>query len=93
MRTTITLDDDLSQVLERKAEEARLSFKEVLNLTLRRGLAAEQISAAAPKPIVVTKPFPFQTKSGIDYTKMNQLSDELEVEAFLEKAARDGFQP
>ncbi len=93
MRTTLTLDDDLSEVLERKAIADHVSFKEVVNSTLRRGLAAEQMAAATPKPRVVTKPFSFQTRPGIDFTKMNQLNDDLEVEALLEKTAREERQP
>lgn len=89
MRTTITLDDDLFQVLEREANTRRISFKEMVNSTLRRGLALEHSSATTPKTKVVAKPFGGGLLPGIDPDRMNQLYDELEVESFLTKASKD----
>lgn len=89
MRTTITLDDDLFQVLEREANTRRISFKEMVNSTLRRGLALEHFSATTPKTKVVTKPFGGGLLPGIDPDRMNQLYDELEVESFLMKVSKD----
>lgn len=93
MRTTLTVEDDLFQLLEREAAENNLSFKEVVNSTLRRGLAAKQLAQSAPKPRVVVKPFTGGLLPGIDPNRMNQLNDELEVEGFLDKAARDTSHP
>jgi hypothetical protein len=42
MRTTITLDDDVADALRRLARERRASFKQVLNESVRRGLAAAE---------------------------------------------------
>lgn len=39
MRTTVTLDDDVADALKRQARERGTSFKEVLNDTVRQGLA------------------------------------------------------
>jgi hypothetical protein len=40
MRTTVTLDDDLAVLLEKKRAVEGKSFKQVLNDALRRGLFA-----------------------------------------------------
>jgi predicted transcriptional regulator len=39
MRTTLTLDDDLAKELQETARNSARSFKEVINDTLRHGLA------------------------------------------------------
>ncbi|HXW70295.1 MAG TPA: ribbon-helix-helix protein, CopG family [Methylocella sp.] len=38
MRTTLTLDDDVAAALERLRRNRRLSLKQLVNETLRRGL-------------------------------------------------------
>ena len=38
MRTTLTLDDDIAALLQERARKLGISFKEVLNKTLRAGL-------------------------------------------------------
>jgi hypothetical protein len=51
MRTTLTIDDDLAAILERRRREEDKSLKELVNDALRRGLTAR---TAAEKP---RKPF------------------------------------
>ena len=80
MRTTLTIDDDLAAVLHRESRQKGLSFKEIVNATLRRGLSQEQVRLAVPR--VTTRPHAFGFKPGIDLDKLNQLADELEAEAF-----------
>ena len=92
MRTTITLDDDIAQVLERESKTNRVSFKEIVNSTLRRGLVAGGMSAA-DIPKVVSRPFGGGLLPGFDPDRMNQLNDEFEVEAFREKASREETRP
>ena len=41
MRTTVTLDPDVAAELKELARQRGVSFKEVLNSTVRAGLAAE----------------------------------------------------
>ena len=79
MRTTLTIDDDVAAMIKRESKRKGLSFKELVNAALRRGLAEEQVLGPATK--VVTRPHPFGFKPGIDLDKLNQLADELEVEA------------
>jgi len=79
MRTTLTIDDDLAGLLERRARKLGLPFEEVVNRALRAGLGEEAKPRrhAAPKTI----PHAFGFKPGIDLDKLNQLADELEAEA------------
>ena len=86
MRTTLTIDDDLAAILERETRRKGLSFKELVNSALRRGLVAENL--VTPRKRVVTRPHRFDFKPGIDLDKLNQLADELEVEAARTKRHR-----
>lgn len=83
MRTTLTLDDDLAGLLKRRARELGIPFKEAVNRTIRTGLgeAAADRPRAAPK--LISHSFGF--RPGIDLDKLGQLSDELEVEEFVDK--------
>ena len=85
MRTTLTLDDDLARVLEREAKAKQRSFKEIVNTTLRLGLAAQVAAVVRTRPKVITRPHDFGTKPGLDFDKMNQLIDELETDEFVKK--------
>jgi len=87
MRTTLTLDDDLAGILRRKAAEQGLSFKEVINATLRSGLTNQMQSVSdKPAPTVIARDFGFKT--GIDLDRLNQLADELEAEEFARKYSK-----
>lgn len=82
MRTTLTLDDDLADVLERRRRKTGQPFKQVVNAALRQGLKEE----LQPSPVkVVTRPSALGLRPGIDSKRMNQLVDDLEVDAFLSK--------
>ncbi|MBX3747364.1 MAG: DUF2191 domain-containing protein [Verrucomicrobiae bacterium] len=82
----MTLDDDVAAILRREADRKGLSFKELVNAALRRGLAPEHDDAVAPR--VVTRPHAFGFKAGIDLDKLNQLVDELEAEDFAARQRR-----
>jgi hypothetical protein len=45
MRTTLTLDDDVAAKLKTEQSRAGLPFKEIVNETLRRGLARRRATA------------------------------------------------
>ena len=45
MRTTLTLDDDVAAKLKAEQSRAGLPFKEIVNETLRRGLASRHVAA------------------------------------------------
>ena len=45
MRTTLTLDDDVAANLKAEARRAGRPFREIVNETLRRGLASRRTTA------------------------------------------------
>ena len=87
MRTTLTVDDDLADLLKRRAVEMGRPFKEVVNMVLRRGLD-DGSSRPETLPKVITIPFESGLTPGYDPDRMNQLVDDLEVEEFRAKLNR-----
>lgn len=85
MRTTLTLEPDVALRLKRRMKERKITLKQAVNEALRRGLSNSKPQPAQPYRV---KPWSFGFKPGIDPDKLNQLVDQLEVEAFLEKQAR-----
>ncbi|MFP4282079.1 MAG: CopG family transcriptional regulator [Opitutales bacterium] len=82
MRTTLTLDPDVAEQIRKAGLSGKRSQKEIINDALRRGLRSDS-GGAQPKPFRV-KTFASPFRAGIDTTKLNQLVDELEIEAQLE---------
>jgi len=82
MRTTVTLDEDVVQLLRAATERSRASFKQVLNAAVRRGLKGEQ--GTVEEPFVVTAR-PLRLRPGIDPAQIRELDDELEIQEFLRK--------
>ena len=74
MRTTVTLDTDVAEELKAIARRRNLPFKQVLNSTVRAGLAAER---AGRKPFV-QKTYAMGAK--VDLTKALQMAADLEDE-------------
>ena len=89
MRTTLTLDDDLAEALNRAARLTGRSFKAVVNDTLRRGLAQSGSGTAGLEPFVV-EPQSCGWMPGIDPLRLNQLVDALEVEAWPAQQRKGG---
>ena len=48
MRTTLTLDDDVARMLEALRKERQISFKQVVNDVLRRGLVGTRPEKERP---------------------------------------------
>lgn len=74
MRTTVTLEPDLLAQLKQRAAEQGVPFKDVLNRTLRAGLAQQATTG---------EPFRQPTASlglraGLDLDRAGRLADELE---------------
>jgi hypothetical protein len=78
MRTTITLDPDVSEKIRERMRESRRGLKEVINQALRAGLRPNGRAVDAERFVV--EPHPCGFKAGVDPDKLNQLVDELEVE-------------
>ena len=81
MRTTVTLDPDLGAQLKELARERDISFKEVLNSTLRAGLAVESPRARRFK----VKARPLGARPGVDLSRALRLADQLEDDALAHK--------
>ena len=82
VRTTLTIDDDLAAALKDRARLSGRSFKAVVNEVMRSGLTL------GDRPLARRSRFKVASARrgflpGVDPLKLNQLVDELEVEAFL----------
>ena len=83
MRTTLTLDDQLARSLKERAHHSGQLFKEVINQTLRAGLAAEQMppnKRYTVKPVSLGGVLP-----GIDLDKALHIADTLEDQEIAHK--------
>ncbi len=81
MRTTITLEPDVGAQLEAFADRRRLTFEDAVNALLRRGLSAQVPGARRKRRFAVT-PNRSGFRAGVDPGRLNQLLDQLDVEAF-----------
>ena len=81
MRTTLTLDEDVARQLKERAGRSGESFKEVVNSTLRQGLAQGK-RPVSKLPRFKVRPKACGFRSGVDVLRLNQLVDELEMEDF-----------
>jgi hypothetical protein len=84
MRTTLTLDPDVAQLVEDAVHRERRPMKQVINDALRRAFAAQR-PAAAPYRLVGHES---RLRPGFDLTGFNRLADELEDEAIVDAARR-----
>ena len=83
MRTTVTLDPDVEQLLRDAMQRRRLSFKEALNQAIRTGLSRTTNASTEEMPFVV-RARGMGLRVGLDAGRMNQMADELESEGFDE---------
>ncbi len=83
MRTTVTLDPDVEQLLQDAMHRRRLSFKEALNQAIRTGLSQGAGVSADETPFVVHAQR-MGLRAGLDAGRLNQMADELEAEGFDE---------
>lgn len=81
MRTTVTLDPDVAAKLKQASRERGISFKEVLNSSVRRGLSGGQ---ATTRPYRV-KGRRLSAKPGIDLDRALRAADRLEDEEVVRK--------
>lgn len=81
MRTTVTLDPDVDARLRQLAKERGLSFKEVLNATLRTGFTNGRAEAAPYQQ----RTYHMGQRPDIDLDKALRLAGALEDEAAVAK--------
>ncbi|MBX3743960.1 MAG: hypothetical protein KF833_01495 [Verrucomicrobiae bacterium] len=82
VRTTLTLDPEVADRLKQEAALGKRSFKVIVNEALRKGLGME---APRRAPRFRVQPHSSRLQPGVDPTRLNQLVDELDVEAFVAK--------
>lgn len=82
MRTTVTLDPDVEELLREAMERGRKTFKATLNEAVRRGLGGQ---GRKSEERFVVKARPLGLKPGIDPARIRDLEDELEIQEFLRK--------
>jgi hypothetical protein len=85
MRTTITLDEDVAIRLERLQREQGVSFKQVVNHTLRAGLDRGAPPSDGPYDFPT---FRMGLKPGINLDRALALAAELEDREIADKLAR-----
>ncbi len=85
MRTTLTIDDDLAGQIEERRRREGLSLKQIVNMLLREALRNGRQAPRAKK--YRTRPHKLGMRAGFDPARLNQLVDELETEAQLEREA------
>lgn len=75
MRTTLSLDDDIANLLNKEIRRSGVSFKEAVNHYLRLGLMA------AKQPVrkkFVVKPRAMGLPPGLSYDNIGELLDAIE---------------
>jgi len=87
MRTTVTLDPDVVRLLKDEAHRQGGSFKVALNEAVRQAFRARLSPFHKRKPFVV-KARPMGLRPGIDPTRLSELADEMEIDAFLATTKR-----
>ena len=77
MRTTITLDDDVGARLLELQRKLGISFKDAVNLTLRKGLEQHSGSSRRPTKFKV-KSRAMKLRPGLNYDNIGELLDQIE---------------
>jgi hypothetical protein len=90
MRSTLTLDPDVAQKVKAKMAQQQATFKQVINDALRRGLTGS--GKVSSRPYRVTAK-PLGLRPGFDLHRLNQLADELEVQALVNQLAPHSSAP
>ncbi len=86
MRTTLTLDPDVAQVLRHEMRRSDRSMKAVVNDALRLGLGVRGKPPRSPRYRV--EPHAFGLKPGVDRDRLNQLLDEMEADGIAGRYGR-----
>lgn len=79
VRTTVTIEPDVSALLKSAMKRAGVSFKAALNDALRRGLSS---NSGVGRTQVLLPGIPMQMRPGINLDKALRLASELEDEEF-----------
>ena len=85
MRTTLTIDRDVVQLLRREMQRTGSSMKAVVNDALRVGPGIRGKSPQVARYRVQLRALGF--RPGVDPGRLNQLADELEADEFARRFA------
>jgi hypothetical protein len=77
MRTTLTLDEDVASKLQSESRRSGRSFREVVNETLRRGLAQKTGSPPSAPFRVVARDLG-ELRPGLSLDNVNELIEQVE---------------
>lgn len=77
MRTTLTLDDDVAAKLKTESRRVGRPFREIVNETLRRGLASRHVTAPR-RPFKVTARDLGNLKPGLSLDNIAELIEHVE---------------
>lgn len=83
MKTTVTLDKDVDQMLRNTMHRSRRSFKDAINSALRAGLGVRPVQVRPSRFVVKARAMGL--RAGIDPAGFNQLADDLEADAVKAK--------
>ena len=86
MRTTLTIDPDVEQLLRREMRRGGRGMKAVVNDALRAGLGAAGKPAEAPPYFV--EPHALGLRPGTDADRLNQIADRIVAERRVRKLGR-----
>jgi hypothetical protein len=82
MTITVTLDPDVAERIEQEVRRAGKPAQAVVNEALRTRLGLEGKASAGPFRV---EPHDFRFAPGLELDKMNQLVDDLEAAAAVQK--------
>ena len=74
MRTTLTLDDDVANLLKQEVRRTGMPFKQAVNQALRVGLTAKP----APRQRFVMTTRPMGLPAGLSYDNIEELLEAVE---------------
>lgn len=77
MRTTLTLDDDVAAKLKAESRRAGRPFREIVNETLRRGLASRHTTSQR-RPFAITARDLGKLKPGLSLDNVAELIERVE---------------
>jgi hypothetical protein len=81
MRTTLTLDDDVAAKLKAESRRAGRPFRDIVNDTLRRGLASQRVTSQR-HPFTVEARDLGELKPGLTLDNVAALIEQVEGSAF-----------
>jgi hypothetical protein len=79
MRTTLSLDEDVAERLAELQRQRGISFKDIVNQTLRKGLERDAAAAGARRPARFTvKARHMGQRPGLNFDNLGELLEQVE---------------